>query len=152
MRTRNFAIMASTLRTVARVAPSLLRRELSHFHPRTYRPLSLYTLSTYRPTAPFLQRLYSTKPETASSKTCLVCGSSQNLLQIACGKCGSLLPLPEDINYLSLFGLPDKLPFSLEINPAALRERYLKLMSQVHPDVVGDKAEVPFLVAIQTDV
>jgi len=144
--------MSSRFRTVARVAPSLLRRELCHFRPRAYIPLQSYTVSAYGPTPRPLRRLYSTKTDTASSKTCLTCGSSQNLLQIACGKCGSLLPLPEDINYLTLFGLPDKPPFSLDISLARLKEQYLKLMSQVHPDVVGGKADVHSSFAIQTNV
>jgi hypothetical protein len=61
---------------------------------------------------------------------------------ISCGNCSGLSPLPENINYLSLFGLPSTAPFEFDIDLRKLKNEYLKMMAKVHPDSVIDKSGV----------
>lgn len=85
-------------------------------------------------------RLYS--QHSTSSKICPSCGSGLDLAEISCTKCSSLCPLPEDINYLSLFGFHSQPPFEFDLDASKLRREYLRMMSKVHPDSVIDKSEV----------
>ena len=73
------------------------------------------------------------------------CGSPLDIREISCGSCRSLRPLPENVNYLSLFGFPSTPPFEFDLDLGKLRKEYLKMMSKVHPDSITDKSEVSFL-------
>jgi len=143
------------MRRVTRIVRPLLR-------PNATRVLASNTLHTlWRPLPPpsrvvpwsFRQHYSSdtsaapsSSTETASAaKACPGCGSPLDLQEISCGKCGALAPLPENINYLTLFNIPADQPFRFDIDVGALKREYLKLMSKVHPDSVINSSDViPF--------
>jgi hypothetical protein len=75
-------------------------------------------------------------------KACPSCGTPLEMREIFCGSCGSLSPLPENINYLALFGLNSEQPFEFDIDVAKLKREYVKLMSKIHPDSVINKPDV----------
>jgi hypothetical protein len=62
--------------------------------------------------------------------------------EISCAECGALSPLPENINYLSLFKISAEQPFQFDIDVGLLKREYLKLMSKVHPDSVINSSDV----------
>jgi len=110
--------------------------------PPTYRPKSLprRSLSTvYSPATP-TRRFYSQTATKSVAKACPSCGSPLDLKEISCKSCKALSPLPENVNYLSLFGFPTT---SYDIDLRKLKSEYLNLMSKVHPDSVSQKSEVP---------
>ena len=61
---------------------------------------------------------------------------------IQCANCASLIPLPENVNYLTLFEFPDSPPFNFDIDLGRLRKQYLTMMQKVHPDSVGSESQV----------
>ena len=148
------------MRRVTRIVRPLLR-------PNATRVLARNTLHTFwRPLPPpcrvvpwSFRRYYSSNTPAASSsstetasaaKACPGCGSPLDLREISCSECGALAPLPEDINYLTLFNIPADQPFRFDIDVGALKREYLKLMSKVHPDSVINSSDVilflfPFL-------
>ena len=132
---------AATMKRLARVLPSLLVRPASHSPP--VNPFRLVVALKIRPapcSVPF--RCIATRTE-RSLKKCPECGSLLETYAISCDKCGALNPLPENINYLSLFGFRDTQPFNFDLDVGALKKEYLKLMSKVHPDSVSGQAKVP---------
>jgi hypothetical protein len=90
---------------------------------------------------PSSHRFYSFQ-NSFPAKSCPSCGSPLNMREISCGNCRDLTPLPENINYLSLFGFPSKPPFEFDLDLRKLKNEYLRMMSKVHPDSVIDKSEV----------
>ena len=129
------------MRRIIRLAIPLLRQpNVAVPGWRTYtvlqRPLQLVSRSPNG-----FRRWYSA--EIATSKACPSCGSALEMREISCGKCGSLSPLPENVNYLSLFNFPSQEPFEFDIDRGKLRKEFLKMMTQVHPDSVINKADVP---------
>ena len=132
------------MKRLARVLPPLLARPTpcspfpSPCHlvvPREIRPAPCFV--------PF--RHIATRTE-RSLKKCPGCGSLLETRTISCDKCGSLIPLPENVNYLSLFGFRDTPPFNFDLDVTALKKEYLKLMSKVHPDSVSGQSKVPSFV------
>ena len=128
-----------SMKCITGIAVLLLRPARSHspsflpaiFHRPFHQPgLQLPNLRS---------RFYSSSQ---TSKACPSCGSPLDLREISCGKCGSLSAVPENINYLSLFGFSQKEPFEFDLDVGKLRREYLRLMSKVHPDSVIDKSEV----------
>jgi hypothetical protein len=102
---------------------------------------------SYRTQLPLLYPLrhfYSTQRRPIS-KACPSCVSPVGLGAILCKICGSLCPLPEGVNYLSLFGFQSNPPFDFNLDLARLRMEYLKMMAKVHPDSVISKPEVYLL-------
>lgn len=95
---------------------------------------------------PSSARPYSTQnnppSSSTSAKACPSCGAPLNLREISCTKCGALSPLPENINYLSLFAISSEQPFKFDIDVGKLKREYLKLMSKVHPDSVINESDV----------
>jgi hypothetical protein len=107
---------------------------------RGHIPLRLSSRTVPRGAPPFF--LHYSIQHSSVSKRCPACGSILDLRTISCGSCGTLSPLPENFNYLSLFGLPSGQPFTFNIDVGKLKGEYLKMMSKVHPDSVIDKSEV----------
>jgi hypothetical protein len=128
------------LKRISRVSAPLLRGEITRIlNNRAYivvrnPPHSLSRLS------PSFRRFYSSQKST--SKACPSCGSLLGVRDISCNDCGALSPLPENVNYLSLFGLPSTPPFEFDLDVRKLKKDYLKMMSNVHPDSVIGKSEV----------
>jgi hypothetical protein len=89
----------------------------------------------------FTQQFYSNENQ-KPIKACPSCGTPLEMREISCGNCGSLSPLPENINYLALFGLNSEQPFEFDINASKLKREYVKLMSKIHPDSVINKPDV----------
>ena len=109
------------------------------------KPLPLVLKPRFPPSrAAVFCRFYS--PETEKSKpttkACPTCGTAIPLQSISCSNCNSLTPLPNDINYLTLFNISSTLPFNFDIDLAALRREYLRIMSKVHPDSMTGQPEV----------
>lgn len=138
------------MRRATRTVLPLLRPSTSLLLPS--RPLHTLRkpLPPRRPvSSPF--RRYST-PDTSpssstptSTKACPACGSPLDLREISCAECGALSPLPENINYLTLFNISAEKPFKFDIDVGQLRREYLKLMSKVHPDSVISGSDVSLL-------
>jgi hypothetical protein len=141
----------SKMRRAARIARPLLRPGAS----RCLSPKTLHTLRKPIPAphniAPWSLRRYSTQQPssssaagaaTASAKACPTCGSPLDIREISCAECGALSPLPENINYLSLFKISAEQPFQFDIDVGLLKREYLKLMSKVHPDSVINSSDV----------
>ena len=84
-------------------------------------------------------RRFHSQQAAETAKACPSCGAPLNLTEISCKTCNALSPLPENVNYLSLFGFPAT---SYDIDLRKLKSEYLKLMSKVHPDSVIHKSEV----------
>ena len=147
LRTPNRTIIPtiqSMKRAIHILRPLLPRSRSSLPHPR-----ALYTPPRRLPFPATLHRSfrpYSTQPNPPSSSTsakaCPSCGSPLDLREISCNKCGALSPLPENINYLSLFGISAEQPFKFDIDVGKLKREYLKLMSKVHPDSVINESDV----------
>jgi hypothetical protein len=131
---------ATMMRRINRIIIPILRQR-----PGTIVSRRAYTALT-PPTRPsprlptVFRRGYSTPG--ATSKACPSCGSPLEMRDIICGNCNSLAPLPEDINYLSLFNLPSTEPFQFDIDLGKLRREFLKIMTKVHPDSVINKSDV----------
>ena len=100
-------------------------------------PISRSLPSTYTHFPPF--RRCCSQRSSERTKACPSCGSPLDMIEISCKTCNALSPLPENVNYLSLFGFPST---QYDIDLRKLRTEYLKLMSKVHPDSVIDKSEV----------
>jgi len=140
----------ATMERLARVLPPLLLRLT--LHSPFLSPFRLIVPLEIRPahcSIPF--RCLSTQTKW-SIKKCPECGSLLQTYAISCDKCGALNSLPENINYLSLFGFRDTQPFNFDLDVGALKKEYLKLMSKVHPDSVSGQSKVccsarPFLIS-----
>ena len=91
---------------------------------------------------PCTRRFYSNEQNPKRAKACPSCGSPLEMREISCGNCGFLSPLPENINYLALFGLNSEQPFEFDIDLTKLKREYVKLMSKIHPDSVINKPDV----------
>ena len=129
------------MKRIGRLAAPLLQPGRSRIRsPNTHQSFRYPALAIFTGVPAFL-RPYSSQ-QSPPAKACPSCGSPLNMRDISCGKCRTLSPLPEDVNYLSLFGLPSTKPFEFNIDLGKLRREYLKLMSKVHPDSVIDKSEV----------
>ena len=130
------------MKRVGRLAAPLLRSGNPWIRSSVITHQSLcYTSPTVFTGARAFSRPYSSE-QFPLAKACPSCGATLNIREISCGKCRTLSPLPEDVNYLSLFGLPSTKPFEFNIDLGKLRREYLKLMSKVHPDSVIGKSEV----------
>ena len=135
------------MKRALRALPSFLPWSTAHT-TRLYHPRTLHSSRRLPFPAAFARSLrpYSTKPNPLSSSTsakaCPSCGAPLHLTEISCAKCGALSPLPENINYLSLFGISAEQPFKFDIDVGKLKREYVKLMTKVHPDSVINESDV----------
>src|SRR5271155_4866424 len=121
------------------ITTSALRQTTSSRPIYPHKCLPRRSVSTvYNPATPS-RRFYSQTPE-KTAKACPSCGSPLDIKEISCKNCKALSPLPENVNYLSLFGFPTT---AYDIDLRKLKSEYLKLMSKVHPDSVSQKSDVP---------
>jgi len=67
---------------------------------------------------------------TATLQACPDCGAGAPLDAHFCPQCTKILPLQRQTDYFSFLGLPRR----LNIDPAALEERFRALSRQFHPD------------------
>ena len=130
------------MKRYARMALPLLRPQARPiWDQKSYHTIRQPGTAVLRPRLP-TRRYYSGEQKQAPAKACPSCGSPLEMKEITCGKCGSLSPLPEDVNYLALFGLKSEQPFEFDIDLGQLRREYIKLMSKIHPDSVINKPDV----------
>ena len=145
--------MKRALRTLAPFLPRSTAHTTRLHHPRIpySHPRQLPFPAAFARSA----RRYSTQPNPPSSsvsaKACPSCGAPLDLTDISCAKCGALSPLPENINYLSLFGISAEQPFKFDIDVGKLKSEYVKLMTKVHPDSVINESDV-FPLAISRNI
>jgi molecular chaperone HscB len=69
-------------------------------------------------------------------KKCLAC-DAQLTSPIVCQGCHSLYPVPKEVDYFDLLGLPRR----YDIDLAELNERFVALSRHVHPDYFSQAAE-----------
>jgi hypothetical protein len=132
---------------IANVAVPLLRHGMSRVQIYNIHNLVRQCPRIVATPSPSFRRFYSSQHST-SSKSCSSCGSPLDIREITCGRCHSLSPLPENVNYLSLFGFRSTPPFEFDLDLGRLRREYLKMMSKVHPDSVINKSEVIVLTSL----
>lgn len=135
------------MKRIARVAVPLLRHGTSRVRTHNVHHLVLQCPRIVASPSSSFRRVYSSQQST-SGKSCPSCGSPLGMREISCGSCRSLTPLPENVNYLSLFGFPSTPPFEFDIDLGQLRKVYLQMMSRVHPDSVINNSEVIVLTLV----
>jgi hypothetical protein len=137
--------MKRAIRTFSPLLPRSTTQITRLHHQRTMKspPCRLPAFSTTFPGSfgPYSTQ-HNPQSSSTSAKACPSCGSPLALREISCVKCGALSPLPENINYLSLFGISAEQPFKFDIDVGKLKKEYLKLMSKVHPDSVINESDV----------
>jgi hypothetical protein len=133
-----------TMKRIARVAVTFLRHRTLRVQTHDVHDLVQQCPRIVATPSPSFYRSYSSQ-KFPSNKVCPSCGSPLDMREISCGSCRSLSPLPENVNYLFLFGFPSTPPFEFDLDLGKLRKEYLKMMSKVHPDSVIDKSWVSFL-------
>jgi hypothetical protein len=133
-------LLLPTMQRICRVAMPVLCHAASGPRIHRFAPLQLHQLH-FRGHRPPFKRFYFSQP--SASKQCPACGAPLDITEISCKTCSTLSPLPEDINYLPLFGFSAKQPFDFDLDLGKLKREYLKMMSKVHPDSVIDKSEAP---------
>lgn len=62
---------------------------------------------------------------------CWSCSASLGTSELFCGACGRIQPLPSEIDYFNVFGLPRK----LKLDGASLERDFYRLSRRLHPDV-----------------
>lgn len=134
-------VVTLTMKRIARVGTPLLRGRTRRIQISRAPHLPQRPPRVPITASPSFRRFYSSL-QSAAAKACPSCGSPLDLREISCGNCRALSPLPENINYLSLFGFPSTAPFEFDLDLRKLKNEYLKMMSKVHPDSVIDKSEV----------
>ena len=135
------------MKRIVNVAVPLLRHGTSRVQTYNVHHLVRQCKGIVAIPSPSFRRFYSSQHST-SNKSCPSCGSSLDIREISCGRCHSLSPLPENVNYLSLFGFSSTHPLEFNLDLGRLRREYLKLMSKVHPDSVINKSEVIVLTSV----
>jgi len=71
-----------------------------------------------------------TSPTVPTMQACPSCGAGAGLDAHVCPQCSKILPLPRQADYFSFLGLPRQ----LNLDAAALEDRFRALSRQFHPD------------------